>query len=206
MIEPLDGAVDHVRGPAEARLIDEYGDYECPYSRQAFREIERVDGQIGHGVRFAFRHCPLTGIHPHALSASVAAEAAARQDRFWAMHELLVHRQHALAHSDLRRYAGELGLEVARFDLDRTARRCSSAFAATCAAAMRRVRCAAHRRCSSTESCTAAGTPRPLCSRRSRDERNLPAPRRHTIGREYLKWRPGSSSRATRRPSFALGT
>ena len=120
MIEPLNEVVDHVRGPAAARLIVEYGDYECPYSRQAFREIERVEGQLGERVRFAFRHFPLTGIHPHALAASLAAEAAALQDRFWEMHELLFHRQHALADDDLRRYAGELGLEVARFDADRS--------------------------------------------------------------------------------------
>ena len=31
-IEPLDEAVDHVRGGAAARPIIEYGDYECPYS------------------------------------------------------------------------------------------------------------------------------------------------------------------------------
>ena len=120
MIEPLDETVDHVRGPATARLIVEYGDYECPYSRQAFREIERVEAQLGEGVRFAFRHFPLTGIHPHALAASLAAEAAALQDWFWEMHELLFHRQHALADDDLRRYAGELGLDLARFDLDRS--------------------------------------------------------------------------------------
>ena len=120
MIEPLDETVDHVRGPATARLIVEYGDYECPYSRQAFREIERVEAQLGEGVRFAFRHFPLTGIHPHALAASLAAEAVALQDRFWEMHELLFNRQHALADDDLRRYAGELGLDLARFDLDRS--------------------------------------------------------------------------------------
>ena len=41
-IEPLDEQVDHVRGPSQARLILEYGDYECPYSRAAYREIEKV--------------------------------------------------------------------------------------------------------------------------------------------------------------------
>jgi protein-disulfide isomerase len=120
MIEPLDEAVDHVRGSKTGRLIVEYGDYECPYSRQAFREIERVEAQLGERVRFAFRHFPLTGIHPHALAASGAAEAAALQDRFWEMHELLFHRQHALEDDDVRRYAGELGLDLARFDADRS--------------------------------------------------------------------------------------
>ena len=119
-VDPLDEEVDHVRGPSAGRLILEYGDYECPYSRQAFREIELVEQRLGGGVRFAFRHFPLTEIHPHALAAAAAAEAAALQGRFWNMHELLFHRQHALEDDDLRRYAAQLELDVARFDRDRT--------------------------------------------------------------------------------------
>ena len=71
-------------------------------------------------MRFAFRHFPLTGIHPHALAAAAAAEAAARQGRFWDMHELLFHRQKALEDADLLGYAARLGLDVAVFDRDRT--------------------------------------------------------------------------------------
>jgi protein-disulfide isomerase len=120
-MEPLDDAVDHVRGPSGAPVILEYGDYECPYSRQAFREIQRVESQLDGGVRFAFRHFPLTQIHPHALAASAAAEAAALQNRFWEMHELLFHRQKALEDNDLLRYADDLALDVDRFDGDRQA-------------------------------------------------------------------------------------
>ena len=119
-MEPLDDAVDHVRGGSAGHLIVEYGDYECPFSRRAFREIGRVERRLGQDVRFAFRHFPLTEIHPHALAASAAAEAAALQDRFWEMHELLFHRQTALEDDDLRRYAAELELDVALFDSDRT--------------------------------------------------------------------------------------
>jgi formate-nitrite transporter family protein len=118
VIDPLDEAFDHVRGAATGTLILEYGDYECPYSRRAFREIQRVETRLD-GVRFAFRHFPLTDIHPHALGAAAAAEAAALQGRFWDMHELLFHRQKALADDDLRGYAGELGLDLVRFDRDR---------------------------------------------------------------------------------------
>jgi protein-disulfide isomerase len=118
-MEPLDDAVDHVRGGSAGRLIVEYGDYECPYSRRAFREIEHVERRLGGGVRFAFRHFPLTEIHPHALAAATAAEAAALQDRFWEMHALLFHRQAALEDDDLQRYAAEIELDVARFDSDR---------------------------------------------------------------------------------------
>jgi protein-disulfide isomerase len=119
VIEPLDVAIDHVRGPEDARLLVEYGDYECPYSRRAFRSIERVERRLGRGLRFAFRHFPLTAIHPHALAASQAAEAAALQGAFWEMHELLFHRQKALEDDDLRRYGRDLGLDVARFERDR---------------------------------------------------------------------------------------
>jgi protein-disulfide isomerase len=119
MIEPIDEAVDNVRGPASGRVILEYGDYECPWARAAFREIEQVEHRLAGGVRFVFRHFPLTKIHPHALAASAAAEAAALQDQFWSMHGLLFHRQTALTGADLRGYAAELELDVELFDRDR---------------------------------------------------------------------------------------
>jgi protein-disulfide isomerase len=118
-LAPLDENVDHVRGSPTGRLILEYGDYECPYSRQAFHAIEQIERQLGGNVRFAFRHFPLTSIHPHALAAAAAAEAAALQGRFWDMHELLFHRQKALEDGDLRGYAAQLSLDVAAFDRDR---------------------------------------------------------------------------------------
>ena len=117
-MEPLDEAVDHVRGGA-GRLLVEYGDYECPYSRQAYRQIERVEARLNGGLRFAFRHYPLTEIHPHALAASTAAEASSLQGAFWTMHQLLFANQQALEHDDLRRYAEQLGLDLGRFDTDR---------------------------------------------------------------------------------------
>jgi protein-disulfide isomerase len=118
-LAPLDENVDHVRGAPAGRLVIEYGDYECPYSRQAFHAIEQVERQIGGTMRFAFRHFPLTGIHPHALAAAAAAEAAALQGRFWDMHELLFGRQKALEDGDLRGYAARLGLDAVVFDRDR---------------------------------------------------------------------------------------
>jgi protein-disulfide isomerase len=106
---------DHLRG-AGRPLIVEYGDYECPYSRAAYRQIERVESQTP--LRFVFRHFPLTDIHPHALAASAAAEAAAMQGRFWEMHDLLFHRQKALEDPDLLAYAAQLGLDADRFRND----------------------------------------------------------------------------------------
>src|SRR5437660_9541663 len=118
-LAPLDEKVDHVRGSPVGHLVIEYGDYECPYSRQAFHAIEHVGQQLGGNMRFAFRHFPLTGIHPHALAAAAAAEAAALQGRFWDMHELLFRRHKALEDGDLLGYAAQLALDVAAFDRDR---------------------------------------------------------------------------------------
>jgi protein-disulfide isomerase len=119
LLEPIDESVDHVRGPAGGPVIIEYGDYECPYSRQAYRSIQRVDHRLDGGVRFVFRHFPLVQIHPHALAAACAAEAASLRGQFWEMHDMLYHRQRSLADADLRRYAAELALDPARFDADR---------------------------------------------------------------------------------------
>src|SRR3954451_13432512 len=119
MMDRLDEAVDHVRAGPEGRLIVEYGDYECPYSRAAFRQIERVESQLGDRVRFGFRHFPLTEIHPHALAASAAAEAAALQGRFWQMHELLFRRQKALGDDGLRGDAAGGRRALERFEAER---------------------------------------------------------------------------------------
>ncbi len=135
VLAPLDEEVDHARGPTAGRVILEYGDYECPYSRQAFRAIERVKQELNGRTRFAFRHFPLVQILPHAFGAAAAVEAAAMQDRFWAMHELLFHRQKALEDDDLRQYADQLGLGVARFDQDRVGVRRHYVLAATAAVA-----------------------------------------------------------------------
>lgn len=111
--------MSHVRGNPAGHVIVEYGDYECPYSRKAYRAIQRVEARLEGRVAFEFRHFPLTKIHTHALAAACAAEAAALQDRFWEMHDLLFHHQRALEDADLRAYAAELGLDGGRFDDDR---------------------------------------------------------------------------------------
>jgi protein-disulfide isomerase len=117
-MQPIDATVDHIRGDGD-HVIVEYGDYECPYSRRAYREIQRLEKRTQDRVRFAFRHFPLTEIHPHALAAAAAAEAAALQGKFWEMHDTLYHNQTALEPEDLGRYAVKLGLDIGRFETDR---------------------------------------------------------------------------------------
>jgi protein-disulfide isomerase len=106
-------ARDHVRGPRGPTLLI-FGDYECPYTRIAYRSVQFLEAE-GVPFRFVFRHFPLVEIHPHALAAAEASEAAAAQGRFWPMHDLLFRRQKELESADLERYADEIGLDVERF-------------------------------------------------------------------------------------------
>ncbi|MFG3083773.1 Na+/H+ antiporter NhaA [Streptomyces parvulus] len=117
----VDERHDHVRGPADAAVtLVEYGDFECPYCGRAEGVVRDLLGSET-DVRYVWRHLPLTDVHPQAQAAAEAAEAAARQGRFWDMHDLLLDRQDELGERDLLRHARELGLdmEVFREDLKR---------------------------------------------------------------------------------------
>jgi Na+/H+ antiporter NhaA len=117
---PVDPERDHIRGPHDAPVtIVEYGDFECPYCGRAepiVRELLAEDGD----VRYAWRHLPLTDVHPRAQLSAEATEAAAAQGKFWEMHDVLFRHQDALHPVDLIQYAAEIGLDANKFarDLD----------------------------------------------------------------------------------------
>jgi protein-disulfide isomerase len=106
---------DHILGnPAAPVTVLEYGDYECPYCAAAAPILRRLVEESGGRVRLAFRNYPLADVHPYALTAALAAEAADSQGAFWPMHELLFTRQDRLDDAALRAYAEELGLNGSR--------------------------------------------------------------------------------------------
>ncbi|WP_433242747.1 Na+/H+ antiporter NhaA [Streptosporangium sp. CA-135522] len=112
---PVDPERDHLRGPRDAPLtVVEYGDFECPYCGQAEPVVRELLSDLG-DVRYVWRHLPLHDVHPSAQLAAEAAEAAAEQEAFWEMHDLLLDHQDDLRVTDLIRYAEDLGLDVERF-------------------------------------------------------------------------------------------
>lgn len=105
---------DHVYGdPGAPVTVLEYGDFECPYCAAAAPVLRTLVDESEGGVRLVFRHWPLHDVHPYALTAALAAEAAADQGAYWPMHHLLFARQDHLTDADLERYAEELGLDPA---------------------------------------------------------------------------------------------
>src|SRR5690606_4259171 len=67
----------------------------------------------------------LTSIHPNALATAAASEAAANQDKFWEMHDLLFARQDQWESVDasarnalLEDYATELELDLEQYKTD----------------------------------------------------------------------------------------
>jgi protein-disulfide isomerase len=110
---------DHVIGPAAAAVtVVEYGDFECPNCKQAAPAVKLLLTRFAGRVRFVYRHFPLEGVHPHALHAALAAEAAGAQGKFWPMHDLLFENQSHLKLPQLRRYAERLELDMTRYDAE----------------------------------------------------------------------------------------
>ncbi|MGD0886259.1 MAG: DsbA family protein [Thermodesulfovibrionales bacterium] len=112
-------ARDYTEGPADAPLtLVEYGDYQCPYCGAAYPVVKHLQKTLGKKLRFVFRNFPLTQAHPYALIAAEAAEAAALQDKFWQMHDLLFEQQAFLEPDIIPLWAKRIGLDLEKFGSD----------------------------------------------------------------------------------------
>lgn len=112
-------AADHLLGDARAGLtLLEYGGYECPACIQAEPLTQHLLQVCGKRLCFVFRHFPLMEVHPQAELAAEAAEAAAAQGQFWAMHHLLFSQPHHLALARMTRHAQSIGLDMNRFNAE----------------------------------------------------------------------------------------
>lgn len=107
---------EHVLGPEHARVtLVEYGDFECPNCKQAAPAVKLLLDRFAPDLRLVFRHFPLEEVHPHALAAAEVAEIAGAQGKFWQMHDALFDHQLHLKAPQLRHYAEDLGLDMARY-------------------------------------------------------------------------------------------
>ena len=96
----------------------EYGDYQCGHCGYAYPIIKAVQREMGNNLQFVFRNFPLNEPHPDAFKAAVAAEAAALQNKFWEMHDIIYENQERLDWESLTIYAEKIGLNADRFQDD----------------------------------------------------------------------------------------
>src|SRR5690606_24723077 len=105
------------KGPATALVtVVEFADYHCPYCAKVQGDLERLLEAHPDDVRLVYVQRPLA-MHPNARDASKAAFAAAKQDKFWEMHDKLFLRQLKTL-EQFAAVAEELGLDVEQFKAD----------------------------------------------------------------------------------------
>src|SRR5882757_3318601 len=104
-LKPAVNERDHAEGNAGAPIVlVEFGDYQCPYCGAAYPVIKKIQQTFGDQVRFVFRNFPLSEIHPDAMQAAIASEAAALQNKFWQMHDIIFENQSALSKHGLEKW------------------------------------------------------------------------------------------------------
>lgn len=105
---------DHVVGPADAAAtLVEYGDYQCPHCQAAWPQVELVLSHFGRDLRYAYRHFPISTVHPMAKPAAECAEFAGAHGLFWQMHSAIYANGNRLSGATLFAIAGQLGLDIA---------------------------------------------------------------------------------------------
>ena len=113
----------HIRGTEGASVVlTEFGDFQCPACGTYEPIVRKIIERYGTQVKLEFKNFPLP-MHPNAVPAALAAEAAGLQGKFWEMHDLLYARQRGW--SDLRNpsakfaeYAKEIGIDQEKFAQD----------------------------------------------------------------------------------------
>lgn len=103
--------------------LTEYGDFQCPACAAFHPLVKQVKAEYGDEITFQFRHFPLVQIHPNAMQASKAAEAASNQDKFFEMHDLLYQNQNSWSSASdptetFVAYAQQLNLNIDQFRAD----------------------------------------------------------------------------------------
>jgi protein-disulfide isomerase len=106
------------KGPANAPVtIVEFADFQCPFCAKVPGVVDEVLKAYPNDVKFVYKQLPLP-MHQNAMNASRAALGANKQGKYWPMYEKLFENQRALDMESLKKYAQEVGLDMAQFEKD----------------------------------------------------------------------------------------
>lgn len=113
--------ISHVKGNPDGEVVlIKYSDFQCPACASFVPAVDEVLAEFGDSVRFEYRHFPLIQIHPFAVQAARAAEAAGQQGKFFEYHDALFENQSAWRESPnptqfFVRFAEDIGLDMDEF-------------------------------------------------------------------------------------------
>lgn len=114
----------YTKGSSTAKVkITEYADFQCPACAAMAPVVADLLAKYPNDIEVTFKHFPLTQIHPRALLAAKASEAAGKQGKFFEMHDKLFDGQttwssNSKAEEIFIGYATELGLNIEQFKTD----------------------------------------------------------------------------------------
>lgn len=119
---PVPNANGLSMGKADAPVkVEEYSDFQCPYCKQYFTDIEPIviPKYIATGKVF-FTYNPFSFIGPESKLAAEAAFCAADQNKFWQMHYQIftaqgVENSGIYTKTKLNQLGSEIGLDLPKF-------------------------------------------------------------------------------------------
>lgn len=108
---PVDELRDHVLGDPDAPItLVEYGSYACEYCHVAHDVVSNLRARFGDQMRYVFRHIPLAGRRDAVTAAWLAEYAGESANRFWPVHDALMHHAPAFERHELEQLAQDFGL------------------------------------------------------------------------------------------------
>ncbi len=111
----------HTKSGSDSKItLTEYSDFQCPACGQFFPIVQSILAEYGDQITFEYKHFPLVSIHPFAIPAAKAAEAAGQQGKFFEMHDKLFENQSIWSRATnpqahFVQYAEDLELDVDLF-------------------------------------------------------------------------------------------
>jgi protein-disulfide isomerase len=117
-VPAVDPSTDHIKGAVNAKVtLIEYSDFECPYCTKHRSSLDQAVAEFPNDVQLVYRHFPLS-FHANAQKAAEASECAAKQGKFWEMHDKIFEASGAgtMSVDKWKELARGLGLDGAKFD------------------------------------------------------------------------------------------
>lgn len=108
-------------------VLVEFSDFQCPFCARAHQTIKAFMEKYKNEVTLTYKHLPLASIHPQAMPAAKAAWAAQQQGKFWEYYDALFTQQKDLGENLYVAIAGNLNLDLAKFNRDRQSKEAEAA-------------------------------------------------------------------------------